>query len=497
MKEITLDLQHSTSKPTPPRLFKSLSSSKPKESAAEKDVTVIDRKGKKKSKPRLILRIVLAIFLVGIVAAGYFGYRSNRALNFMGINTNPSATIANVIKQKDPELKKDDQNRTNLLIVGIDTRPNNPGLQNTDTIMMASFNHTTNDTILVSIPRDILVGYPDNPYYFTKINAIYNYCERSNTGTGMQCLADTVQSLTGLTTQYWVLVDVTGMISIIDELGGVDVDVERAFTDYMFPTPDNLYETIHFDAGLQHMDGETAMKYARSRHAQSVEGSDYARARRQQKVVAAAKEKAFTLDTLKNPLTIVEMLEELGKSITISDISTEDIRAAIALSDKIEDKNTYNVVLDPMLGNWQLISENPAGPKLGLGDWSAVNTYLNTLYQHPALYTIDKDVYVYNAGLGYDETYQEYLRITEAFPYLSIIFGGNSSVQTLTGTHVYNFEAEPAAIVLDEYATFFGSEWTSTLPEGLTSINGEQIAILFGAPEPTATTDAEEPATTE
>lgn len=456
--------------------------------------------GKKDKKPahpkrRLVFRILGLILLVGVVAGGYFVYRSNKALTFMGINTNPSTTIANVINQKEPELDKDEQNRTNILIVGIDTRENDRALQNTDTIMIASFNHTTENTVLISIPRDLMIAYPDNQYYFTKVNAIYNYCERENTGTGLECLAETTQDITGLTIQYYVMMDVAGMIKVIDLLGGIEVDVERAFTDYMFPTVNNTYETIHFDAGLQHMDGETAMKFARSRHAQSIEGSDYYRARRQQKIVIAAVEKALSMDTLKNPVTVIEILEELGNSVTLSEITTEDIRAALNTAEKIAEEHTYTVVLDPALAHWQLISESPAVPKAGAGEWEAINIYLGKLYDHPDLYTTDTSVYIYNAGLGYNETYQQYLAITEAFPYLSIVFGGNSNLQTLTGTQIYNFEAEPTEAVLAEYAELLGADWTSTIPEGLTSIYGEDIAILFGAPEPAVTIENNEETT--
>ena len=491
MQKITLDIQHSKAKHAP-RIPLRI----PPKEAKKKD-SLIPKSSKPGKNRKRFLFAFLGLLLIGAGVIGYFAYRGNKALNFMGINTNPSTTITNIIKQKDPELKKDDQNRTNALIVGIDTRPTDRGLQNTDTIMVASFNHTTNDTILISIPRDILVGYPDNPYYFTKINAIYNYCERQNSGTGLECLSQTAGSITGLTIQYYVMVDIAGMVEIIDILGGIDVDVERAFTDYMFPTVQNTYEVIHFDEGLQHMDGETAMKYARSRHAQSIEGSDYSRARRQQKVVVAAIDKALTQETLQNPLSIIEIIEELGKSITISEITTEDIRAGLILAEKIQDDQVYNVVLDPTLANWQLIGENPAGPKAGLGVWDSVTEYLTILYAHPALYTSDKDVYVYNAGLGYNETYQEYIRITEAFPYLSIVFGGNSAIQTLTGTHVYNFDTELSIPVLNEYADFFQTEWTSTLPEGLTNVYHENIAILCGAPVPETVPNATETPVTE
>lgn len=114
----------------------------------------------------------------------------------------------------------------------------------------------------------------------------------------------------------------------MDTLGGVDVMVERSFTDDSYPIPGRendtcggdpktlcRWEILHFDQGPNHFDGATALKFARSRHSRSVEGTDIARAARQQKIIIAVKQKLFSPQVLLNPQKIRELLEIVNSSI--------------------------------------------------------------------------------------------------------------------------------------------------------------------------------------
>jgi LCP family protein required for cell wall assembly len=104
--------------------------------------------------------------------------------------------------------------------------------------------------------------------------------------------------------QYSVLIDFSGFKNVIDLMGGITVHVSQTFTDTQYPIPGKEhytcpgdptnqcdYETVHFDAGTQRMDGNTALIYVRSRHAEGSEGSDFARSRRQQEVLVALQDK--------------------------------------------------------------------------------------------------------------------------------------------------------------------------------------------------------------
>src|SRR5581483_6971189 len=116
---------------------------------------------------------------------------------------------------------------------------------------------------------------------------------------------------------------------IVDALGGVEVNVDNAFTDYTYPSGDQnvdaglctaddvstdgasgcRYLKVHFDKGLQYMDGTTALEYARSRHAAGVEGSDFARSKRQEKLIAAIEQKAVGAGAITKIFTLMDAVQ--------------------------------------------------------------------------------------------------------------------------------------------------------------------------------------------
>lgn len=463
---------------------------------ANKTIRLADP-SKKAKKKKVIKLVFLSILVIGLGVGGYFGYKTYSIFDKTGGNLNLGETISDAITQKEPELKQDENGLTSALLVGIDTRPTDTGLQNTDTIIVVTLNHKTNEVTMISLPRDLWVGYPDNPRYFTKINAIYNYCESDEPNTGMYCLVQVAETITNLKIHYYGMVDIAGFVKVIDTIGGVDVDVENAFTDYMFPTPQNTYETIHFDAGMQHMDGETAMKYARSRHAQSSEGSDFARARRQQKIIMATKEKILSVETLSDPVKVMNLINDLSDSIKISEYDLEDIQAGLNIIKKVEKGSMYSMVLDPMAGNWTLIGEDPSAayilvPKAGAGVWTDIQKFVAALIAEPALYTEGAKIYIYNGGLGYNETYAKYQELITQYPYLSITWAGNYYPQTFTGTTIASFSDEKKLATLNALSSYYDVDVLEENGPDITNPYAEDITIIIGAPPtPPAETPAE------
>src|SRR5690606_11303223 len=119
--------------------------------------------------------------------------------------------------------------------------------------------------------------------------------------------------VTGEPVHYAMVMDFSGFKEVIDTLGGVEVDVEHSFTDTEYPIAGRendlcdgdpeyrcRYETIEFKQGRQYMDGETALKFVRSRHAEGDEGNDFARSACQQRVISAIREKVLTTGILFN-----------------------------------------------------------------------------------------------------------------------------------------------------------------------------------------------------
>lgn len=455
---------------------------------------------------------VILLAVIGVGVAAYLGIRSYKSLEETGFKPSIGSTLGGINEK--PELKKDDNGYTNALVTGIDTRPSNQGLQNTDSIIFITVNHETNEAAMLSLPRDLWVEHPNYPGYFTKINAIYNSCEQEKEGTGMECLCDVVETITGREIQYHMMIDIKGMIKIVDIIGGIDVEVENSFTDYMFPDGNWGYKVVSFEEGTQHMDGETAMEFARSRHAQSVEGSDFARARRQQRVIIAVKQKVLSTETFTDLSKVSDIIKELGNNIKISEYTPEDIRAAYNLAEEIEKDNIHSMVLDPMAGNWSLLAEDPSSayalyPKAGEGNWTEVNKFLNAYFENPQLYTENATIYVYNGGLGYYETYDKAQELIAAYPHLNITYGGNAAGNiTIEGNKVKNVSEQKFDATVEEFKSYLELEESmaeetdsedsdnsedqeESQDVGITAIYGEDIVIIFGTPQTSEQTETE------
>ena len=161
-------------------------------------------------------------------------------------------------------------------------------------------------------------------YGWRKINSANSLAEAQNPGSGGQATADLISEILEMPIHYYLRVDFDGFVKIIDDLGGIEVEVENTLDDYRYPimcrenNPDyySRFEHLHIDAGRQTMDGQLALKYARSRHGVGVEGSDFARSKRQQKILEAVKDKLFSANTLFKPKLIMNIIGNAEEHVT-------------------------------------------------------------------------------------------------------------------------------------------------------------------------------------
>jgi len=209
-------------------------------------------------------------------------------------------------------------NRVNILILGIPGGEHDgPALSDSITVM--NYNTKTNSVRSVGVPRDVWSSTLTD-----KINSAYAYGEAKVEGGGLRLAKAEVGSVIGAPIQYAVVIDFNEFISLIDLVGGIDVNVERSFVDKKFPIEGKeadecggdtefkcRYRTVMFEKGLNKMDGETALSFVRSRNAEGDEGSDFSRNKRQQLVMGAIKEKVAKI-----VLTFdLEKLESLYNSV--------------------------------------------------------------------------------------------------------------------------------------------------------------------------------------
>jgi len=248
-------------------------------------------------------------------------------------------TIVKLVIDGGAPLKTSD-NRVNILLLGM-AGGIHDGPDLTDTIIIASFDTKNKSVSLLSLPRDIWSDALKD-----KINSAYHYGEEKKKGGGMILARAVMEDVAGLPIHYVLTLDFTQFENLIDVIGGIDVNVTTAFTDTEFPIagkendecggdPKFLcrYETIQFATGIQHMNGSTALKYVRSRHAEGDEGTDFARGRRQQDVISALKEKIMSLKPWFHPNLATKLLQAadtatdtdmtLGEQLTVGKMALQ------------------------------------------------------------------------------------------------------------------------------------------------------------------------------
>lgn len=175
----------------------------------------------------------------------------------------------------------------NILLLGTDARPEDPSPPRTDTMMLLTLDQQNGTAGMLSLPRDLFVPIPGFDMS-AKINTAYTFGEQKRyPGGGPQLAKDTVSNFVGQPVNYFVRVNFHGFVELIDLIGGVDINVAKTIHDEEYPTADYGVETFHLDAGPQHLDGSTALKYVRTRHTDS----DFGRARRQQDLLRAVLDK--------------------------------------------------------------------------------------------------------------------------------------------------------------------------------------------------------------
>lgn len=294
------------------------------------------------------LPLIRLFLLIGLVSLVIYGF--TRALPWVWQKVSlyiklPWQVATTVVGNPKPNLRNTD-NRTNVLLLGIGGE-GHKAADLTDSIVFVSVNLENGKTVFLSIPRDIWLDSLQ-----AKINTAYHYGEAKKEGGGLALAKASVEEVTAQAVHYAVVLDFAGFVKAIDLVGGVEVEVERSFDDYKYPVlgKENVdddserYQHLHFDAGRQMMDGETALRFIRSRNAEGEEGSDFARSKRQQKVLLAFKDKLFSRETLLNPTRIKELMAIFAAGVE-TDIKQEEYGDFIKLLKKINQGEMVNASL--------------------------------------------------------------------------------------------------------------------------------------------------------
>ncbi|MBA4541803.1 MULTISPECIES: LCP family protein [Thermoactinomyces] len=233
---------------------------------------------------RRFLRILSVLIFAMVIAFAYYAYQIWLA---MGRAYDPSTRIKSNKRQEAVSLTNDP---VSILLLGVDERKGDIG--RSDTIMIAAINPQTKTAILTNIPRDTLVKIPGREEK-TKINHSYAY-------GGARLTRLTVENFLDLPIDAYVKINMQGLKEIVDELGGVDVEVPFDFT----------YEGVHFTKGPMHLNGNQALTFVRMRKADP--NGDFGRIKRQQELIRAILQKGTNWGSLTK---LDNVMEKLGDNI--------------------------------------------------------------------------------------------------------------------------------------------------------------------------------------
>lgn len=296
----------------------------------------------RKSWKRPVKLFALFVFLVLLGTGIWVVYSANSAIRKITAESDNQSSIFSFLGDfKNASIKGQNDGRTNILLLGMGGA-NHPGGLLSDSMIVASINYKDERLGLINIPRDLWVPIPGNGH--SKINGAYSQGEtnKATFTSGGALSSKTVENILGIPIHYYISMDFEGFKKIVDTVGGVDIYVEKDLNDPYYPAANMIdYAPLKISAGLHHMDGDLALKYARSRETTS----DFDRSRRQQQVMSAIKEKVLTLDILANPKKITDLLNILGSHIH-TNMSIDEMYALWNASKNIDKANIVNKVLD-------------------------------------------------------------------------------------------------------------------------------------------------------
>jgi LCP family protein required for cell wall assembly len=366
--------------------------------------------GKRRRSPlwlRVLIPFFLAIFFLGGIFSGYALYVTLREvvahveLPSLPILQLPSIRLAKALASgnSDEPLPKmgtpdaqgssnnlpvaplpaasiQEGNRINILLLGLNRGAPQGWGYLTDTIIIVTIDPANKTAGMLSIPRDLQLPIPGNGE--DRINMANVLGETHDyPGGGPALLERTIETNFGIPISYYIMVDFRGFEKIIDAVGGVDVDVSRTLHDTKYPDPwpedPYHYTTVHFDPGLQHMDGARALQYARSR----MSTTDFDRAKRQQELLVAIRAKALSLGML----TKLPALATSMKGQFKTDMGLEDMIQLASLAPQIDAGNLKQVVLEkPYVYGYKRPSD---GAAIQLPKWDLIDPVIADLFSTP------------------------------------------------------------------------------------------------------------------
>ncbi|HEX2622667.1 MAG TPA: LCP family protein [Phototrophicaceae bacterium] len=222
--------------------------------------------------------------------------------------------------------KWDQQSPFTIMVAGIDRRPGDGNILTvrTDAIMLVHVNPAEQTIGILHIPRDLFFALPPTSTGETlplvRVNTLLLRGEGMQPGNGAYYMMDTIQYNFGMYIDAYVLFDFQAFTTIVDALGGIDITTTYNIADPSYPDMNGGYDPFYLSAGEHHLDGETALKFARTRHGDN----DYLRGYRQLQVISAIGDRASSPDMLPQLLIMAPSLFQSLQSDVYTDLTLTD-----------------------------------------------------------------------------------------------------------------------------------------------------------------------------
>ena len=382
------------------------------------------------------------------------------------------------------KLKGEDEGRVNVLLLGIGD-PGHDGEQLADTNLVVSLNTQTNQVAMISIPRDTRVSIPG--YGQAKINqANSNGFQESGEQGGVNLAKSTVEQTLGIPIHYYVKANFTGLKQVVDAVGGVQIEVTESLSDPEYPCDNDQYRSCGYKIkpGTYAMNGTDALKYARCRKGTC--GDDFGRAKRQQQVITAVREKVMSSSTVFNPAKLNSLLGAVSDNIR-TDMSINNMLRVNEISKKIDKANITNIVFSIKENGF--LKSDPAGSSDLLpvgGSFKNIQAFVKDIFKYGPVWAEEPTLAIENGTETAGLASRLSDKIDKDGNYITIVSVGNALTRDYTTTKLIDYTGGKKPKTLEYLQNLLGVK--ASEPEEKVENPEADFRIIVGAdriPTPT------------
>ena len=291
-------------------------------------------------------------------------------------------TISSLVLNKNSQI-----NQQNILLLG-QPGPGYLASDLTDTIILAHLNPEGESAkggptsggklVLISLPRDLLVEIPHQGG-LTKINSLYQL-------VGIEGIKEKIGEITGLNVDHHLLVDLTVVEEVINLVDGLNVYVPEDIHDPYFPGPNYTYQVFNLAAGWRYLDGQTALKYVRTRYTSP--NGDFDRMARQQQIIHLLKQKVLELNPLWDWPTYLKIFQQLKNHLQ-TDLALIEMKNLYQAVKETGANQINHLVIDKketglLTGGLVPLGQQMASvvyPKAGQGNYEEIREYIKKIIE--------------------------------------------------------------------------------------------------------------------